>query len=193
GVQPGAHGGVLLFAVAVAGPTGGIMGGQGWAADPPPHYVAVLRVRGHAPPNQLQLKLVDPSGANVWWWRRPNFAPSEAPEMLVLRKASLEFAWGPKSGGEPDRIGAVELALAAGPGGAGTMWIEELRIEARDPAAALPRIHTVSASSCVAGHEPTRALDHDDATDWRPDSTDAQPWLQLDLGQVSEWGGFVID
>ena len=27
-------------------------------------------------PAELQLKLVDPSGANVWWWRRRGFAPS---------------------------------------------------------------------------------------------------------------------
>ena len=107
----------------------------------PKHYVVVLRLRGDAPANQLQFKLVDPSGANVWWWRRREFAFPHETEALMLRKASLEFAWGPASGGEPERIGAVEFALAAGPGGSGTVWIEELRIEPRDPAAAVPRAH----------------------------------------------------
>jgi hypothetical protein len=65
----------------------------------------------------------------------------------VLRKASLDFAWGPASGGEPARIGAIEIGLAAGSGGSGTLWIEELRIEPRDPAATRPRIEAVAVSS----------------------------------------------
>src|SRR5262249_10436117 len=122
-----------------------------------------------------------------------DFAFPESVETLVLRKAALEFAWGPRSGGEPERIGAVEIALAAGEGGAGTLWIEELRIEPRDPAAAQPQAHAARASSGSAGHEPERGLDDDAQTSWRPAAADAQPWLQLDFGRVSEWGGLVVD
>ena len=68
--------------------------------------------------------------------------PAARPRALVLRKASLEFAWGPASGGEPERIGAVELALAADRARSGTIWIEELRDRAarsRGDAAAVRR------------------------------------------------------
>jgi hypothetical protein len=192
-VEPGPHGSALRIDFSLAGPTSWAIARRQCAAVLPAHYVVVMRLRGDAPANQLQFKLVDPSGANVWWWRRPEFAfPHEATN-LVLRKASLEFAWGPKSGGEPERIGAIEFALAAGPGGSGTVWIEGLRIEPRDPATALPQIHGASASSYIAGDVPERVLDDDEDTRWSPDSADAHPWLQFDLGRSCEWGGLVVD
>src|SRR5262249_20671623 len=112
---------------------------------------------------------------------------------LVLRKANLDFAWGPASGGEPTRVGAVEIGLAAGSGGSGTLWIEELRIEPRDPAAALPHIEAVTASSSARGHAPEGALDEDPSSHWSPDPAERQSWLQLDLGRSYEFGGVVVD
>src|SRR5262245_60110217 len=127
-VEPGPRGAALRIDFDLVGPTSWIIARRECAAVLPEHYVVVLRLRGDSPANQLQFKLVDPSGANVWWWRRPDFVLSREAEPVVLRKASLEFAWGPASGGEPERIGAVEIAFAAGPGGPGTVSIEELRI-----------------------------------------------------------------
>ena len=54
------------------------------------------------------------------------FAPSRETQRIVLRRASLEFAWGPRSGGDPDRVAAVELAVASDAGAAGSFWIEAL-------------------------------------------------------------------
>src|SRR5512139_466698 len=191
--EPGPAGTLLRLDFDLVGPTSWVIARHECARDLPAHYVVIWRLRGDGPANQLQFKLVDPSGANVWWWRRPDFAFPREVETLVLRKASLEFAWGPKSGGEPERIGAVEIGLAAGAGGAGTLWIEALRIEPRDPAAALPQIQAVGASSCIAGHEPERALEKDENTAWSPNPADAHPWIQVDFGRSCEWGGLVAD
>ncbi len=191
--EPGPRGAALRIDFNLVGPTSWVIARRECAVVLPAHYVVVLRLRGAAPANQLQLKLVDPSGANVWWWRRPDFAaPSEA-EDVVLRKASLDFAWGPASGGEPERVGAVEIALAAGTGGSGTLWIEELRIEPRDLSATRPRIEAVAASTSASGHGSEGVLDEDPRTHWSPASGDAGPWIQLDLGRSSEFGGVVID
>jgi hypothetical protein len=157
----------------------------------PGHYVVELVLRGEASPCELQLKLVDPSGANVWWWRRRGFAPPRESGRLAFRRASLEFAWGPKSGGDPDRVGAIEIAVASDEGAGGTFWIEELAIQAREPAAEL-RACGVRASSSAAGHEPERALELDLHTCWRPAPNDPQPWLELDLGAPREWGGLAV-
>lgn len=192
-VEPGTRGEALRIDFNLVGPTSWAIARRECAAVLPKHYAVVLRLRGDAPANQLQFKFVDPSGANVWWWRRREFAFPHETEALMLRKASLEFAWGPASGGEPERIGAVEFALAAGPGGSGTVWIEELRIEPRDPAAAVPRVDSVGASSSIAGREPERVLEEEEDTCWSPDAADRHPWIQLDLGRSSEWGGVVVD
>ncbi|MET0152123.1 MAG: discoidin domain-containing protein [Candidatus Binatia bacterium] len=191
--EPGPRGAALRVDFDLVGPTSWAIARRECSAVLPSHYVAVLRLRGDAPANQLQLKLVDPGGRNVWWWRRPDFAFPREAEALVLRKANLEFAWGPASGGEPERIGAVEIGLAAGPGGSGTLWIEELRIEPRDPAATKPRIEAVAASSFVGSHGPECMLDENASTHWRPDENDTQSWIQLDLGRSCEFGGVVVD
>src|SRR5262245_18104812 len=60
------------------------------SATLPSHYAVVVRLHGAASPCELQLKLVDPSGTNVWWWRRPKFQPPSGSEHLVFHKASLE-------------------------------------------------------------------------------------------------------
>ena len=98
------------------------------------------------------MKLLDPSGANVWWWRRRDFSPPREGTRLVLRRASLDFASGPRSGGDPDRGAAVQLALASDRSAAGTLWVEGLRVEPRPPASAPPRTRSARASSVAPGH-----------------------------------------
>ena len=41
----------------------------------PANYALSFDVRGTMPPNDLQLKLIDASGDNVWWYRRDHFQP----------------------------------------------------------------------------------------------------------------------
>ncbi len=190
--EPGVPSSGLRFDFSLVGPRGWAIARLEVSASLPEHYVVMLRLRGQASRNELQLKLVDPSAANVWWWRR-DLALTRKTETLVLRKASLEFAWGPASGGEPRDIGAVEIALAAGEGGSGTIWIEEIRVEARDPACTRPSIHALTASSCAAGSEPERLHLGDEPSIWQPDPTDSMPWIQIDLGHRCEWGGAVVD
>ena len=118
----------------------------------PAHWVVTLRLRGEAPAGELQLKLVDAGGTNVWWWRREPFAPAREATRLTFRRASLAFAWGPQSGGEPERLSAIELAVAAAEG-AGSLWIDALAIEPREPPAGPPHAHAVTASSAAPGCE----------------------------------------
>ncbi len=186
-------GGALRLGFELAGHGAWAIARRDIAFSLPAHYVVTLRLRGEAAPVDLQLKLVDPSGANVWWWRRRAFSPSVAGERVVLRRVSLDFAWGPKSGGDPDRVGAVELAVASDGGARGTYWIEDLRVEPRALAAAPPRAAAVRASSFRAGHEPERALEPDARSSWCPAPGDAHPWLELDLGVCREFGGLSLD
>jgi hypothetical protein len=189
--EPGPRGAALRFDFALDGHGAWVIARREAPMALPPHYVGSLLCRGEAPANELQLKLVDPSGANVWWWRSPGFVPPREPKRLLLHRASLDFAWGPQSGGEPDRIGAVELAVA-GAGGAGTLWIEDLRIEPRELPVGPPRARAIRASSFRPAHEPALALERGAATCWRPRDDDTHPWLELDLGTCRESGGLSV-
>jgi hypothetical protein len=191
--EPGPGGARLRFDFALDGPAAWAIARRALAAVLPAHWVLSLRLHGVAPANELQVKLVDPGGTNVWWWRRRDFLLPAAPATLVLRRAALELAWGPASGADPDRIGAVEVAVAAGQGGAGTLWIDDLRLLAREPAPGPPHACAVRASSAAPGHEAAAALDPGGVAGWRPAPDDPRPWLEIDLGRVREWGGVVAD
>jgi len=194
-VEPGTDGALLRLDFTLGGHGSWVIARRELAAALPPHYVAVAALRGAgAQSYELQLKLVDPSGANVWWWRRAGFAAPVQRTDLVLHKASLEFAWGPASGGDPERIGAVELGLAGGEQPtSGTLWIAALRIESRDPASARPVVQAARASSAAPNQAAARAREADPHSAWCPAAGDAQPWIELDFGRRCEFGGVVVD
>ena len=192
-VEPGPAGSSLRFDFALAGHGAWAILRRELAFELPPAYVFVLCMRGAAAPAELQLKLVDTSGSNVWWWRSKAFTPSRETQRIVLRRASLEFAWGPRSGGDPDRVAAVELAVASGAGAAGSFWIEALSVEPRKAVSTEPRARAARASSCAPGHAAEHALEADPSTCWRPAAGDPAPWLELDLGELRECGGLLVD
>ena len=187
------EGSALRFDFALAGHGAFAIARRDFEFSLPEHYVVALVLRGEAQPTTLQLKLIDSSGANVWWWRRRDFTPAPGGQRIVFRRANLEFAWGPRSGGDPDRVGAIELALASDAGAAGALVVESLQIEARELVVGAPHARSVRASSAAAGHEALRALETDAQSGWRASRDDEQPWLELDLGAQSEIGGLRVD
>jgi hypothetical protein len=155
----------------------------------PDAWALTLQVRGAAPANKLEIKFVDPSGRNVWWWRREAFEFPLSWEMLRIRSSEVSFAWGPAGGGPIQQLGTLEIALVAGPGGTGSVWFSELCFEdlsLHEP----PR---VLASSAQPGHEPEEAITASASTGWRSAASDACPWFALDFGREHEYGGLVID
>ena len=88
-----------------------------------------MRVRGAAPANKFEIKFVDPSGRNVWWWHRDAFDFPADWQQLRIRSSEVAFAWGPAGGGTMRELGALEIAIAAGPGGRGTVSVCDLRFE----------------------------------------------------------------
>nr|MBA3583250.1 coagulation factor 5/8 type domain-containing protein [Gemmatimonadota bacterium] len=80
-------------------------GGAGYAVarralplDLPENYRFTFWIRADAPVNNLEFKLVDSSGDNVWWVNRRGFEfPGEWRKITIARR-HLEFAWGPAGG-----------------------------------------------------------------------------------------------
>jgi len=63
--------------------------------DFPADFALSFDVRGSMPANTLQLKLIDDSGDNVWWYQKPGFVPSAAWQTINASSREVEFAWGP--------------------------------------------------------------------------------------------------
>jgi len=163
------------------------------ALELPADYRFSFQLRGECPPNNLEFKLVDSSGANVWWSNQRGYEFPRAWRRVSLKKRQISFAWGPAGGGEIRHVAAIELAVTAGTGGAGTIWLDDLALTPLPPPAATPPPVVVGASSASPGHEPARAADGDPATAWRSAPGDSMPWLALDLGTEREYGGLVVD
>ena len=154
---------------------------ESWAID--------VQIRGAAPANTLEIKLADPTGRDVWWWHRDAFEFPDVWQPLRIRSSEVSFAWGPAGGGAMRELGAIEVAIAAGPGGRGTVSLADLRFEDLS----LTGPPRVQASSAAPGREPAGALDASPATSWRTASDATPQWIALDFGREHEYGGLVID
>ena len=158
--------------------------------DLPADYVFSFRLRGAARPNHLEFKLVDASGENVWWHVKRDLVFTADWQTIRIKKRQLGFAWGPLGGGEIQHVAAIEFAVTAGQGGAGSVWIDELALEAIPPQ---PDPAPAPIAQASSGSPAARSLDGDPATAWTPLATDADPWLTLDLGRVGEFSGLALD
>ncbi|HEY3571189.1 MAG TPA: coagulation factor 5/8 type domain-containing protein [Thermoanaerobaculia bacterium] len=128
-------------------------GGAGYAVahkalaiDLPANWQISFRIRGEAPVNNLEFKLIDPSGQNVWWINRRNFQFPHDWRELRNKKRQIEFAWGPAGGGDMKQVAAIEFAITAGTGGKGTVWIDDLKFTPLPPEHPYARIPTVTTS-----------------------------------------------
>ncbi|HEX4952984.1 MAG TPA: discoidin domain-containing protein, partial [Thermoanaerobaculia bacterium] len=159
--------------------------------DLPGNYVLRLALRGEAPANNLELKLIDPSLENVWWMNRRAFRPPRERTVLTTRKRDVTFAWGPAGGGELSRVAAIEIAVSAAEGGRGSLWFDALELEARPPDTPWRGTPRATASAEEPGGAAGLALDGDPATAWRAPGGGAV-W-QVDFEAPREMGGLALD
>jgi hypothetical protein len=113
--------------------------------DLPPNYQFTFRLRGDAPVENLELKLIDASGDNVWWMNRRDFVFPHDWTTIKTKKRQVSFAWGPLGGGEPHHVESMELVVTAGSGGKGSLQIDDLRLEPLPPTPASPEHFTDAA------------------------------------------------
>lgn len=159
----------------------------------PQYFSFKFWIRGYAPPNDFQVKLVDPAGRNVWWYRqRPCMFPRDW-RLLTLRNSRFQFAWGDRPAATPRQVGFIEFAIAAGQGGRGSLWIDELAWEPRRaPSRVFPR-PVAEASTSLPGLGADHVLDPDPQKAWHSGILVAEQWLQVDFQVPREIGAVVID
>src|SRR5262244_3880724 len=185
----GPGGGALRLDYDFRGGGGFVVARKRFARRMPESWAIELQVRGAAPANRLEIKLADPTGRNVWWWYRDAFEFPDAWQPLRIRSSEVSFAWGPAGGGPMRELGAIEIAIAAGPGGRGWVSLACLRFEDLS----LTGPPRVQASSATPRHDAAHAIDASPATIWRSSSAAMPQWIALDFGREHEYGGLVID
>ena len=65
----------------------------------PESYTFYFHMRGSAPSNIFEFKLVDESNLNVWRYRQEALDLPEDWQPLTIKNSQIEFGWGPVGGG----------------------------------------------------------------------------------------------
>ena len=154
--------------------------------DLPKNYRFSFGVRGETPPNNLEFKLVDPSGQNVWWVNQRAFEFPREWRTVMYKARQFRFAWGPSGGAPLDKVGAIELAVSASSGGKGSVWIDQLVFEALPEPEPVSHTPLVFCSSSRAAESQPSALDDSGRLNWISAENDEHPWLRIDFQQVKE-------
>jgi hypothetical protein len=97
--------------------TGYVSARRSLPIDFPARFEFTLNLRGDAPPNALQFKLLDATGDNVWWANRTDFRFPRDWQGHRFRQRDIGFAWGPTGDRQLRRTASAELVIASGSGG----------------------------------------------------------------------------
>ncbi|MFL5481201.1 MAG: discoidin domain-containing protein [Gemmatimonadaceae bacterium] len=163
----------------------------------PPNYEFSFAIKGDAPTNTLEFKLIDSTGDNVWWSNNPNFVFPKEWTTVTRKKRQISFAWGPTNDRDLKRFAAIEIAITAGSGGKGSVWLDDLTLTPLDPSTAYTLTPTITASTQTTGYEAFRTIDIDQTTSWRSAprasvSGSSADTINIDFQKRREFGGLVI-
>jgi hypothetical protein len=149
------------------------------------NFEMAFQLRGAAPRNTFEIKLIDESGANVWWKRFRDYEFPDNWTTIRIRRNDISFAWGPIEDHTLKTIAKMELVIVGASGDKGAVEFDTLEMRMLpEPPAVLPPVVAkavdVPAPSAVDGN-PNTVWTADKATD-----------LTLDLGYVREYGGLTL-
>lgn len=159
----------------------------------PDNYRFKFDLRGDSPKNDLQFKLIDASGDNVWWVNRPKYDYPRGWTEVRYKKRHIDKAWGPDPDRTLRRSAKIEYTIYNNQGGKGSVCFDRLRFEALPPEDRSPLKAVASATAANGGAVAGRAMDGDRDTAWIADfAAEPAPSLTLDLGKTREFGGLVL-
>src|SRR5690606_5081617 len=126
----------------------------------PENYRFGFRLRGDSPDNDLQFKLVDASGDNVWWVNRPRYAYPRDWSEVIYRKRHIDKAWGPDPHPTLRSSARLEFTIYTNVGGRGAVCFDTLTFQSLPEDDGSPLV-PVSAMSTVPAHDAMAVFDGD--------------------------------
>lgn len=161
--------------------------------DLPENYEMSFLLRGQGRENNLEFKMLDESGDNVWWVIRRNLSWPGEWRRLVQKRRHFEFAWGPAGPVPFKQLARLQFAISSAQGGKGSLWLADLQFrEIPPPSATKPAVKASATSEADAGHAAVHAMSGEGGG-WRSAADAKKATLTIDLGQATEMGGLVIE
>ncbi|MEJ1095186.1 MULTISPECIES: discoidin domain-containing protein [unclassified Pseudoxanthomonas] len=161
--------------------------------DYPPNYQFVFQLRGDSPRNDLQFKLVDASGDNVWWVNRPKYDYPQQWTPVRYKRRHIDKAWGPDPEKTLRSSAKLEFTIYNNAGGKGSVCFDDLMLQPLPTDDGSPLRGSAHANASMPGSAADHAVDGDTTTAWSADfAIDTDPQLMLDLGRIREFGGLKL-
>ena len=159
--------------------------------DYPDNYAFTFQLRGDSPANDLQFKLVDDSGDNVWWVNRTHFEYPKQWTPVVYKKRHISRAWGPAPDPTLRHSRKIEFTIYNRIGGKGSVCFDELSLRTLPPEDHSPLTGQAAATAQESSAPAANAIDGNIATAWKAPLS-ASPQWRLDLRRMREFGGVVL-
>jgi len=160
------------------------------------NFALSFYIRSDAGDKAFEVKLVDDSGENVWWYQRREMHFTGQWQLVTIKKRQIEFAWGPIADKRLVHGSQIQFVInkskAGGPGKIEISQLGMITLPAEGTPDLAPRI---TASSSLPGHGPAMvlALAHDPSRSWKSDpKTGRRQQLTLDFGRPREFGALVL-
>ncbi|WP_425599841.1 discoidin domain-containing protein [Luteimonas aestuarii] len=152
----------------------------------PENYRFTFQLRGDSPDNDLQFKLVDASGDNVWWVNRPKYDYPKDWTEVAYRKRHIDKAWGPGADDVLRESAKLEYTIYNNVGGKGSVCFDQLVFEPLPVDDGSPLV-PVAAMSTVPAFDAMASVDGNADSAWEAPAGPQR--LVFDLGRVREFGG----
>lgn len=162
--------------------------------DYPANYQFQFQLRGDSPANDLQFKLIDASGDNVWWVNRPRYDFPRDWTTVTYKRRHIDKAWGPSPERELRNSARIEFTIYNAVGGKGSVCFDNLTLQALPAQDTSPLRASATAAGTMPDSQPASAVDGRADRAWGAQLHGLTPAaLTLDLGSVREFGGLVLD
>ena len=110
----GVQGNALVLEFDLANTAGYAAATRQLPTELPEDYEFSFWMRAEAGRNNFEVKFVDASGDNVWWFRRANYQFSGEWQQVRIKRRQIDFAWGPTSDRTLHKFQSMEFVLSAG-------------------------------------------------------------------------------
>jgi len=95
----------------------------------PENYRFDFFIRATSPNNNFEIKFLDSTRENVWWFNNRNFEFPKNWQKFSVKKRNIQFAWGPTQDKSFSEFSYLEFTISSFTGGNGTIWLDELTFE----------------------------------------------------------------
>jgi len=158
----------------------------------PANFQFSFYLKAKSPNNNLEFKLADESGDNVWWYNNRNYEFPSDWKKYIIKKRKIEFAWGTTKDKTLRNTNRLEFTIASYNGGKGTVYLDELNFEPTAETSNQLSEIKVEASSVLPSSDIKFLTDGKKETSWISDNA-AKQEIILDLNGRKEFGGLKIN